>query len=357
MKIAIDASTISKDKAGIGYYTQGIIEGLTSVDKENSYVLLTNADNLRDFVLPENFQIVKIASARPGFGWILKCTKYLKKNNIDLMLSTSNFMFAVFFPRTFQIVYDLAPISYPQFYSKASSLKYAIQLNFALRRAKGIVTISDTIRREIVDYREFVKNKIFNIGTGISSEFFEKKNHKTDRVSKKYSLPEKFVLSVGTLQPRKNYIGMIRGFAKYVENGGDCDYVIGGGKGWYFDEIFSLVDELGIADRVHFLGYIGSEDRISLYELAAGFMSLSHYEGFGIPNFEAYSRGVPILVSDIPVYREVLKDKAIYVSKDDTENIALGIELMLKQKPKVDFNFLKKHSWEGVAKRLVERLT
>src|SRR5690242_1991688 len=124
MRIGIDISTITDDKAGIGYYTYSIVKEIVSLDPENKYTLFTNnLDTLKSFKkeISNSAEIVEIKEAKAGFFWIQKVVRYLNKNDFNLFLSPTNFTFGILFPKTIQIVHDLAPLKYPEFFSKKGS--------------------------------------------------------------------------------------------------------------------------------------------------------------------------------------------------------------------------------------------
>ncbi|HEC65139.1 MAG TPA: glycosyltransferase family 1 protein [bacterium] len=356
MKIGIDVSIIESNIAGIGHYVVGLIEGLVKVDRENNYVLITNnAENLKALKLRKNFEIIELKSKKVNFFWILKAGRYLRKQKIELLISPANFIFGVIFPNTIQIVYDLAPIKYPNFFSRIGALKYKLQLNWAVRNVKSIATISETVKRELLDNYKSLDNKVHKIGMGMNKVLLEPRDDDSSiEVKNKYNLPDKFLLSLGTLEPRKNYVNMIKGFGKFVKNNSDFKYVIVGKKGWFYKEIFKTVKDLNLTKNVIFTGYALEEEINHLYDLASGFVYLSLYEGFGMPNIEAYSRGLPVLTSGIPVFRETMRDNAVFANPIDIDSIASGMEKLISfGKVRIDKSFLGGYSWEKVAEKLV----
>lgn len=383
MKIAIDLSTVTENKAGIGYYASELTKALLKLDKENQYLLYTfNAENLKEFTTPEstelndnninsgnNYEIVEIKANRANFRWIFRVLSNMKKKEVDLLISPSLFTFGILFPNTIQIVHDLIPIEFPQFWPKKASLFFKYQLKLEAGNAKAFVTNSNTTTRDLNEAFPVTKDKTYYIGGGLHSwALKEPKSEELARVKAKYNLGDKYFLSVGTLQPRKNYIRQLEAFAKFVsqkretEVGEDREikdyqeyqYVIAGGKGWYYDEIFKKIKELGIEDKVKILGYVDEEDLAALYKLSSGLMYASLYEGFVLPCLEAYAMGVPILTADITLMNEELAEKAVYVDPENSEDIFNGLLILKELKHySPEKEFLKKYSWEEVAKRLI----
>jgi glycosyltransferase involved in cell wall biosynthesis len=350
--IGVDASMITPSKAGIGNYALNLVTELTKLDNENKYILFTNDKlNLKDIILEPNTIINEIPDKRGGFWWMLKVSWFINKNNLDIFISPSNFLFGFTFSRTIQIIHDLAPIRFPQFFSKKGSFMYKFLLNLISLRVYKIGVPVETIKNELCEYNSYLGRKIFTTGEGPSSWVNEiTTDAEREKIRIKYNLPDKYLLSVSTIEPRKNHINMIKAFAEISGNYPDLFYVIGGKKGWYYDSIFKLVEDLGIQDKIKFIGYIPESDMASLFDMALGFCYCSFYEGFGIPCIEAYSRGLPVLTSDIPVLKEVMGNNAIYANPNDYIDIfSKMLILSTKERSKIDENFITKHTWFNCA--------
>lgn len=140
----------------------------------------------------------------------------------------------------------------------------------------------------------------------------------------------------------------------------EYSYLIVGQRGWLFDEVFSLVEKLQITDKVKFLDYAPDSDLPVLLERAAGLMYASFYEGFGIPALNAAYRGVPVLVSDLPVFREILtEEQAVFVNPHVVDSIARGIEQLVEMSANRNYTFrdeqiLQKYNWKNAAAKLIE---
>ncbi len=166
-----------------------------------------------------------------------------------------------------------------------------------------------------------------------------------------------YALFVSTIQPRKNVARLIQAFAFLVKNKSiSWDLVLGGGKGWLSDSLFSLAGELGVADRVHFLGYVADADLPGLYTHARLFCYPSLFEGFGLPILEAQSYGVPVMTSNNSALPEVAGDAAILVDPNDINAIADAM-LRLSQDEELrqrliaaGYENVKRFSWDKAAR-------
>lgn len=358
MKFGIDGSSITPSKAGIGYYIFSLIQALQELDKENEYYIFTNdIKNLVDLNLVNNFKAVEIKADRVSFSWIVKVVNYLNNNNFDSFLSTANFSFGILYNKSVQIVHDLAPIKYPQFFSKKGALNFKVQFNLCLKRCKKILTISESIKNEVIEYMPSTKDKIDSAGFGIHDWVSKKSTlEELERVKEQYNLPEKYFVSVSTLEPRKNHINTIKAFAKFHNDYPDFHYVIVGKKGWFYDEILKEVETSVAKDNIHLLGYLPEEDLGALYDLSKGVIMLSFYEGIGLSALEGTFRGLPVLVSDIPVFREVVKENGVFKDPKNIDDILSGLKTLSISSRK-DFENHSIFSWLTSAKIVQESLS
>lgn len=354
MKIGFDISMITKDKAGIGYYASELLSELILKSPHDYYLFTNSIENIPEKFLKEN--IVVIEKSKPGFSWIFKVAKYSRKNKLDYFISPSNLAFGFLLKNTIQIVHDLSPVKYPNFFGRVGAFKYRLLLILALKRSKYIATNSDTTKQDIITFFR-VKNssKIQTIGIGLNPWVFDKSDSQKDiEVSKKYNLPKNFILSLSTLEPRKNHTNMIRAFSLIAKENKDLHYVIAGKKGWLYDEIFTLVKDLGMEERIHFIGYVDEEDLASLIDLSKLLLYVSIWEGVGMPPLEAYARNKPVVVSDITVFKEFLENRAIFVKNDDIKDIKRGITEALNVKVKSDEKLFGTYSWKNVSENVLK---
>ncbi len=357
MKIAIDLSMVDSNKAGIGYYAFGLTQGLIKTDKENDYLIYTNDKNkLSELSFPANFSIVELDSSKINIKWIWRVYRDILKHKIDIFISPSNLLFGVLFSKTICVIHDIAQIKFPEFFNTKGRIIFKLLLDLVLAKQKVIVTNSNTTKEEVLEYSSKTKANIVEIGGGFNSwTKHEIDEEGLQKVKLKYSLPDKYLLSIATLEPRKNHINAIKGFAEFSKTNKDYYYVIVGKKGWFYDEIFKVAEELNCSDRVNFLGYVPEEDMPYVTDAASGFVNLSFYEGFAFTLMEAYSHGLPILASDIKVFREVMNPKALFINPFDVSRISEGFsELVNEKKYRPDLTFMEKYSWENVALRLIK---
>lgn len=228
-------------------------------------------------------------------------------------------------------VHDLAFKSYPETVTKRTRMLLERQLGKTLKRADAVVVVSEFTRSELLRYYPFVDpENVYVVYNGVDRSFFypraftERSRDLLDGLGLEKG---KYFFYLGTIEPRKNLARMIEAYAaavKRLRERGDEIYplVLGGRRGWYYDEILARAGELGIEELVSFIGYVSREDMAELYTHCTAFVFPSLYEGFGIPVAEAMACGAPVITSGVSSLPEVGGDAALYCDPLDTASIA-----------------------------------
>lgn len=353
MKIGIDLSPSEKDPAGIGQYALSLFTELCRLDSKNEYFVYTHSPFL--FANAEN-RVVRVRKNYPANGvrWMWAVSKDVQKNELNLFISPSNHLFSKLFPRTIQFIHDLAPLCYPEFFGRKASVKYKATVKLAVKNALKILTISETVQQEICELYPKVANRIDYIYPGVN-QWVKLENKDQASVLEKYNIDYDYILSLGTLEPRKNHTNTIKAFNEFKRKTlSPLKLVVIGKKGWFFEEIYETVTKLGLDEEVIFLGYVPNQDLNTIIKNAKAFVFLSFYEGFGIPPIEALSLNVKTLVSDIPVFKEAYKDNVLYTDPHSSAKIAVSLQTILDSKGKKTDSFIKEnYSWEKSASKLL----
>lgn len=356
MRFAIDASNLTGSKTGLDFMTEGIIQGFRSFPEHELLVYTTNG-----YVgeLGKNWiKIDKPIGFAAGIQWYRKATEDMRRREVDVFISTWTFTAAALFPKTIQIVPDLSPIFFPGMFNHKQAILFRLTLKLALNRGWKVVAISQSVANEIKQTFPWYKREIGVMPLSINEWALlpQTEQNQKQQVRSKYGLGEKYFLSVSTIQPRKNYLGMIKAFAEFSKSHPDFQYAIVGKKGWKFDEIFTEVEKLNLKEKVKFLDYTPDLDLPALVDGAAGFLYASVYEGFGIPPLNAAYRGIPVLVSDIPVFHEILSDtEAVFVNAKDVDSMKQGMEnILTKQLEFGNQKLVEGFNWKNCAAKLIE---
>jgi glycosyltransferase involved in cell wall biosynthesis len=201
----------------------------------------------------------------------------------------------------------------------------------SVRRASHVLADSHATRQDLIDLWEIPPEKITVIYCGVEPRFRPVVDPAVSAdLRARYRLGDgPYILSVSTLQPRKNYRRLIQAFAPLAARYPDLSLVIGGGKGWKYEEILAEPERLGISGRVLFPGFVADADLPALLSAAALFAYPSLYEGFGIPILEAMACNTPVIASDRSSLPEVVGDAGLQVDALDVEGLTAGMERLL----------------------------
>ncbi|MCK6578022.1 MAG: glycosyltransferase family 4 protein [Anaerolineae bacterium] len=227
-------------------------------------------------------------------------------------------------------------------------------------RADHILADSAATKDDLIELYGTPSSKITVLYSGVGSRFSPTKDsHIRRMVLEKYHLPDRpYILSVGTVQPRKNYARLVRAVAVLRERGIDIDVVIAGGRGWLEDSIYQAVDETMMTEHVHFAGFVDDVDLPALYSAALVTALPSLYEGFGIPILESMACGVPVITSNVSSLPEVGGDAAVTISPTDLDSIIDGLQRVLEDQSLRDqmiargFSRAAQFSWRSAAAHL-----
>lgn len=228
--------------------------------------------------------------------------------------------------RRFITVHDLIPIHFPQFFERRQ-----IDLSRRIFRSIGpddwVVANSESTKKDLCNFIKIDPEKVF-VTTLAASEIFYRCNDKKalSEVRERYGLPNgDYLLSVCTLEPRKNVDQVIRSFKGMVQQQGISDLclVLVGGEGWHYERIFHEIDvDVSMQERIFMTGYVPDEDLAALYSGAMAFVYPSFYEGFGLPPLEAMQCGVPVIVSNTSSLPEVVGDCGILIDPNDGDGLS-----------------------------------
>jgi glycosyltransferase involved in cell wall biosynthesis len=229
----------------------------------------------------------------------------------------------------------------------------------SIQRADLVLADSQSTKKDLIELLGVSPDKIEVVYAGVERRFRPMEGEMAlHRVKKRYGLNFPFILSLGTLEPRKNFTRLIEAYALMRDRG--LKLVIAGGKGWLYDEIFAKVEELGLEDKIIFPGFIADEDLPALYNLAKIFVFPSLYEGFGLPPLEAMACGTPVVTSDRPSLPEVVGGAGLMVEATDDQELARAMERVLtdenlrREMREKGLRQAAKFTWEAAAEKLLD---
>lgn len=215
-------------------------------------------------------------------------------------------------------VYDLSFVHFPAALSAARRLYLRLLTPLSCRRARRIIAISTSTKNDLVRTYGISPDKIdVALGGYDASRFVPLPHEQVEAFRRDQNLPDRFWLFVGTLEPRKNLVTLIHAYAA-LPKADRLPLIIGGGKGWLYDDIFAAIDAHGLHDEIRLAGFLPAETLPLWYNSAETFVYPSIYEGFGLPVVEAMACGTPVITSTASSLPEAAGSAALLVNPDDT---------------------------------------
>jgi glycosyltransferase involved in cell wall biosynthesis len=257
-------------------------------------------------------------------------------------------------------IHDVAFLEHPEWFSPRFAAWYGFLLPRLARRAARILTVSEFSRRRLVETVGADPERISVIHNGVNPRFTPAARDVVESVVDRLGVPRKYVLALGSLEPRKNLVGLLKAWKLVLSRRNvdkDTFLVVTGGQG----KAFRKLALRSLPERVAFTGYIDDKFLPALYSGASAFVYPSLYEGFGLPPLEAMACGVPVVTSTSTAIPEVTGDAALLVDPGDEESIAYGLQAALedtalREKLRVaGFERVKLYKWEYSARKALKQ--
>jgi len=376
--IGIDGNEANiKNRVGVGKYAYEVLWHLSQYQIANiKYQIYLKEKPLCD--LPKETDFWQYEVVGPKKFWtqiglplaLLKDCR-LKGRQINVFFTPTHY--APRFcpcPRVISIM-DLSFLHFPEMFRKKDLYQLKNWTAYSIKKAAKILTISKASKSDIIKYYQVPEEKVVVTYPGTTMQKSKSKNQKEiENIKKKYNIEGDYILSVGTLQPRKNFVKLIEAFknVKTQMSNAKSEWkklklVIVGKKGWLYENILGTPKKLGIENEVKFLDYVSDEDLPYLYQEARCFVLVSLYEGFGLPVLEAMAYGCPVVVSNVSSLPEVVGEAGILVDPNNVEDITKGILRVLNFNTSEYEKYVKmgkqqasKFSWKKCAKETLEVL-
>jgi glycosyltransferase involved in cell wall biosynthesis len=345
VRIGIDVSLVPGQTAGGGQYAYQLTRALAGIDHVNSYRLypvfyyIVHPDfRGADLPVGANMRVAhqSLPPAIVRWLWRQDRSEDFKERllgGVDVVHSTTFCAprFRRGQKRLVVTIYDLSFVTYPEFHLPANVEHCLRGTKLAIDRADALIAISESTRRELIDEMGAPPERI--VVTPLAAEpGLHRVNDLTrlDAVRRRYQLPERFILFLGALEPRKNLPRLLEAFAALAPAlQREFPLVVAGAQGWLNDSVHEQVRKLGLGERVFFPGYIDQGDIAALYSMATVFAYPSLWEGFGLPVLEAMACGAPVLTSNVSSLPEVAGDAAVLVPPTDVDAIAASLGRLL----------------------------
>jgi glycosyltransferase involved in cell wall biosynthesis len=342
-------------------YVRHLLRGLGQVDTENQYFLYTNRPVSIDPPLPGNFDVKLVTWPYFRFQlWFqMALPLRLKSDRIDVFHGTFHrFPLALTVPGVLT-VHDLSACLTPEHHIRKVRFLNAM-LPFHFKQASRIIAVSSFTASEIARFAPSASRKIIVVPEA-AAPGLSKVNDSSlmDKTRRELNLPPRFMLYLGTLEPRKNLPRLLEAYTT-VSEGIPQHLVMSGAKGWKSDPIFECIKRAGLEKRVHVTGYVEDEMIPALLSMADFLVYPSLYEGFGLPVLEAMACGTAVIGSDAASIPEVAGEAALLVNPLSVEDIAKKVRRLAMDddlRAELSQKGLKRaaeFSWADTARRTVE---
>ncbi|MBE2221194.1 MAG: glycosyltransferase family 4 protein [Anaerolineae bacterium] len=372
MKIGIDVTSAIMQGGGIGRYTRELVQAILAQDSDNEYVLFSapppSGKSLSQ-IFPTKPQITyKIAPVseqwlyRIWYRARLPVSIQRLTGKLDLFHSPD----FVLPPTggavpTLLTVHDLSFVHYPEVYPEVLVNYLNKVVPWSVGRATHILADSAATKQDLMAIWQVPDEKITVLYSGVSESFVKVEDEgRITAVRHKYNLGQApYLLSVGTVQPRKNYQMLIQAFAP-LANKFPHNLYIAGGKGWLYDDMMAEIERQGLIDRVRFIGFVDDEDLPTLYSAADLYLFPSLYEGFGLPMLEAMACGVPVIASDVSSLPEVGEGTAVLLPPHalsewtQTMQAVLSSPQQQEQMISAGYQNVQRFSWKNSSDQLLK---
>lgn len=347
MRIGIDIRCLAEGKrTGVEEYTLALLQELFLYDQENEYILFFNAwrKETPDFSWVKQFPRVtlrifhypnKLLNLSLWYFGFPKIDRLLGGTDV-FFLPNLNFIAVSNDTRLVVTAHDLSFELYPELFSWKQRLwHFLVHFRQVIHRANQIIAVSQSTKDDLMERYQVAKEKIVVVHSGIDKRFRKMDRNESEllRVKEKYHLPYKFILYLGTFEPRKNITTLIRSYEALRASGNQVfekyDLVLAGTRGWKCDDIFLAREQSLQKDHILFSGFIADADKVALYNLASVFVYPSVYEGFGFPPLEAMACGVPVITSHSSALPEIVGGAGLMIDPYQPEELLQALQSVL----------------------------
>ena len=352
MRIAVNTRFLLKNKlTGLGHFTLEVVRQLVLNHPDDTFIFLFDRPYDSSFVFAPNIEpIIVHPPARATllftiwFEWSIPAI--LRSSKADVFFSPDNFLSLRTRLPTLLVIHDLAYLHTPDGFKGMQLLYYRYFMPKFARRADRIATVSDATRQDILQQYDIATDKVEVVGLGLNEGFeFEGITVRQD-----------YFVHLGTIQPRKNVIGLLRAFELYKNRTGRLTKLkFIGGKGWNDEEFYTILDKHSYKQDVELLGYRSNEEISHILNHASALLCVSYFEGFGMPVIEAQRCGCPVIASNTSSLPEASGGAALLVNPSDDNAIADAMKkimedsLLRAELIEKGFNNIKRFSWEKTA--------
>ncbi|WP_336733477.1 glycosyltransferase family 4 protein [Chryseobacterium sp. VD8] len=356
MKIAFDAKRFFHNTSGLGNYSRDLVRILAKYFPENEYILLNKNKSERGSDILENSNVHFVETSKGKMSRQFKMGKDAQKQSADIFHGLSGELPLKWDKKPIKkivTIHDLIFERYPQYYSFFDRKIHFWKFRKAANSADKIIAISEQTKRDIIQFLKVPESRIEVIYQGCHKAFKEQQSEEfIQKTKEKYSLPEKFILNVGTIEERKNLLNVVKALKDT-----NIPLVVVGKKTKYFRKVEQFVQQHKIS--VQFLEGVSMDELAAIYKLADIFVYPSFFEGFGIPVIEALFSKTVVITSNTSCLPEAGGPDSVYVDPENHLDIQSKIKFLWdneserKRRADKGFDFVQQFNDESIANNLM----
>ncbi len=360
MRFSVDAHAIGQHLTGNETYIKNLLTGFGSLDRQSDFIVYLARESAFSEI-PQRFE-KRLVREDPWLRLGYDLPRQLLRDRPSLIHVQYT---APLICRTPVVVsvHDISFLDYPEYFSPFRSRQLRITVRHTVKRAARVLTPSEFSKACIVRAYGLAEDKVEVIPNGVSPAFRPLDREVcARRLSQRYSLPPRFILSVGDLQPRKNHVLLIRAFEDLVRTYPELPQhlVLVGKHAWRSGEVLDAARDSGMSSRIHFMNFVSDEDLVQFYGASDMFIYPSLYEGFGLPILEAMACGRAVACSNSTAMPEVADSCALlFDPRSQIEMVRAMRDLLLdgelrSRMERLGIQRASNYSWQDTARRTLE---
>ncbi len=317
---------IGFDRTGTETYTYQIVQALLSEDANLAYRLYLNTKS-PSLDLPQPADLRPIPF--PRFWTHLRLSAEMLQRPPDLLFVPAHVV-PLIHPKTIVTIHDLGYLVHPESHPRRQRMMLQATTRWSARVATHIIAPSEATAQDLRNYLRVPEDRITVIHHGVGPEFIPAPATEVQRVRRQFGLSRRYVLAVGTRQPRKNYLRLAQAVSTLLSQGHDIDLVLAGKPGWLSERVDQELQTVGLGERLRLLDYVSAGDLPALYTGAAAVAMPSLYEGFGLPLLEAMACGTPTVASDRASLSEIAGGASLLFDAMDPDDLFRALLAILR---------------------------
>ena len=362
MRIAVDATTLRFPQTGIGYYTEHLLHHLLAESDANDFILLSNRKIQTTLPLKGSFSVYGRHFFPSRSIWMQTLAlRALRRSDPQVAHFTNSVCPLLTDIPTLVTIHDMSLTLYPQYHPWRRTWTRSLLVRSA-SRADLVIAVSQSTKRDIVRLTGIAAEKVRVIPEAAASQFRPVRSERAlEDVRRRYELSCRFVLHVGTIEPRKNLGRLIEAFRRVSSmDQTKLQLVLAGVPGWGYREVQRSIRASRIEDRVRILGYVPYRDLPALYSSAEVFCFPSLYEGFGLPVIEAMACGTPVIAAQNSSIEEIAAGAVEGIDAGQTSSIEAALRGLLLDEARRDevaargLARARQFSWKRAARQTLD---